>query len=797
MASIIDNCLARLVRTGRITQKAADAAKALHDGMQGRLGQTIPPSSADAVAALEAAKAMAAAAKHRKYKAAKKAIALQAGQERMAAHPRGKSAGLAAMSAPDPWGTPGGANVERLAETILGKLHRMANGFLEDYKSKAFGLKQDIAGLRNVMRERFGNDTGDAAAKANWKGWQEASEYAVKHYRLAGGDVTPLEDWGTPQEWTRSQIKGYEDEYAKQMLQEAEAGGMTVLDVETGLPAPAANRLDIIRKAADDIVHGRRIGAGNGFNRHMRVFRFNNFDSWSRMMDRWGTGRGGVYSMMVGHLRGVAREIALTEVFGPGHRAQFNALHQEAVRDAPKGLIARTVTGPRAAELAYKTVTGELSSAQSDKVAGIFGGLRNIKTASSLLSAIVSAVPGDTVTMMWAAMWNGVPVGRVVSRAIRIMASEGAEGRAAAARTNLIIHGTMDATLGIKRFEDQVMGENFAGRLASTLIRASGLAAWTEALKRAFAMEFLGMIADQSRFAWGNLDRRFRRFLQRYGFSEGEWDQLRATPLLDIEGATFFDADAAGPLGDRLMSAVLDERGYAVIEPTALTRAISTGGTQRGTIPGELWRSSFMFKSFAVTILLTHVMRTLSEGPYWNRAFRFAAFMATMTAGGALALQAKQIIAGRDPKDMTQGSFFVDALAQGGGLGIYGDFIYSSINRGGQGLLSTLAGPVIGEVGGTVDLVRKLFSSGGGKSKGEALADYLQRWTPGSTLWYARAAVDRILFDFLIRMTDPNAASTFRRQQRDMQRDFGQGFWYAPGDVLPSRAPNLGAAFGQ
>ena len=70
MASLISNCLAKLVAAKKISQKAADSALALHEGIGKRLYPDMGPASADAAAALEAARVMADSAKRRKYQAA-------------------------------------------------------------------------------------------------------------------------------------------------------------------------------------------------------------------------------------------------------------------------------------------------------------------------------------------------------------------------------------------------------------------------------------------------------------------------------------------------------------------------------------------------------------------------------------------------------------------------------------------------------------------------------------------------------------------------------------------------------
>ena len=71
MASVIANCLNRLVKEGRIGVKAARDALALHEGMQGRLGEEMGPATADGVAALEAARIMGEQARARKVSIAK------------------------------------------------------------------------------------------------------------------------------------------------------------------------------------------------------------------------------------------------------------------------------------------------------------------------------------------------------------------------------------------------------------------------------------------------------------------------------------------------------------------------------------------------------------------------------------------------------------------------------------------------------------------------------------------------------------------------------------------------------
>ena len=80
MASLISNCLAKLVAAKKISQKAADSALALHEGIGKRLYPDMGPASADAAAALEAARVMADSAK-RSCIVAESTAALYSGRE--------------------------------------------------------------------------------------------------------------------------------------------------------------------------------------------------------------------------------------------------------------------------------------------------------------------------------------------------------------------------------------------------------------------------------------------------------------------------------------------------------------------------------------------------------------------------------------------------------------------------------------------------------------------------------------------------------------------------------------------
>ncbi|MBT26811.1 MAG: hypothetical protein CML60_10520 [Rhodobacteraceae bacterium] len=135
------------------------------------------------------------------------------------------------------------------------------------------------------------------------------------------------------------------------------------------------------------------------------------------------------------------------------------------------------------------------------------------------------------------------------------------------------------------------------------------------------------------------------------------------------------------------------------------------------------------------------------------------------------------------------------ALAQGGGLGIFGDFLFSEKNRFGGGIEKTLAGPQVGVIGdvlnaGVSNAVRAV--QGEKTYLGRDISNLIRYNTPvASSLWYTRKAFDAAIADQLQMLLDPDAQANMRRQERKRDKAFGNTSWWNRGDLLPSKAPDL------
>ena len=188
-----------------------------------------------------------------------------------------------------------------------------------------------------------------------------------------------------------------------------------------------------------------------------------------------------------------------------------------------------------------------------------------------------------------------------------------------------------------------------------------------------------------------------------------------------------------------------------------------------------------------------------------NRLAYAGALLVTTTALGAMSLQAKQVVSGKDPIDMTgnhAAKFWLKALAQGGGLSIVGDTLLSDPgdSPGGMasGALKTAAGPVFGSFGELLLKVgaENVWQAAAGKQThaGAEALQWAKSHLPFVNIWYAKAALDHMVIQSLQENLSPGYLG---RMKQRAQKEWGQGFWWQPGKAQPDRAPNLGKAVGQ
>ncbi len=300
--------------------------------------------------------------------------------------------------------------------------------------------------------------------------------------------------------------------------------------------------------------------------------------------------------------------------------------------------------------------------------------------------------------------------------------------------------------------------------------------------------------------AWGKRLNELQEFQQRIADRATRRQQVVDRIERSIQPATeAARKNAREQAATKLLAHVLEETDVAVIEPGAKERSFTGAGLQRGTWKGELTRSFFLFKSFPLAMITRHWARGMSLPNTGSRAAYLATLFAATTVLGVASLETNEVLMGRDPKSMNpfdKGGVrnWISAMLKGGSLGIYGDFLFSDSTQYGNSPIATITGPVLGLAEDVFNLTQgNIVQTLQGKpaNVGAETTRFVKGNTPGASLWYAKAALDHLVYNQLSEYFSPGYLARMRSR---VQNEFQQKYYWEPQDVLPSRAPDLSAA---
>lgn len=715
------------------------------------------------------------------------------------------------------------SDVVSRSNTIKRLFHSMFEKNLDKYKPRKAGIQQTKAGQDNIVRELFGENTGDTSARELMEEWSNVAETMRLRANRAGAAIAKRDDWNLPQKHDKATMRRMgEDAWVKDIADAVNWDEMQ--HPVTGRKVFPNEREDVLRKVYKTILTDGHIKGGSKAAKgslanslgHERFLVYKDADSWLRTHQKYG--KGSVFDVMVNHIDRMSHDIAMMEILGPNPRAMHDAVIQDmktraaelATADPKKYAKFTRDAGNTADRMEdyYSLLMGTTHASESTLMASLFGGTRDTITGALLGSTPLVAVSSDLFTTNLTLRFNGLPATKAIKRYIKLIGPQkGAQAqRQLAIRLGVIAESATSQASAFQRYFGDFTGPNITRRVTDTVLRASGLTGHTEVAGWAFTMEMMGHFADNAGKAFDEVP--FVDGLKRHGITSEDWDVLRHTPITDVNGAKFlrvFDVlerdgigeDRLNYVANKFMEYIAREQEFAVPTSSLKARASLVSDTRANTLPGQLARSFANFKNFPVTILFTHMLRGMLEGSYASKGKYLAQFTIGMTVMGGFATQLGQIVNGKDPLDMTKPEFWYRSALKGGGLGIFADFIQSSENRFGGGLTTTAAGATVqfGSDLGQLTIGNVLEALQGKDTKfGAEAVRFLSRYTPGSSLWYARLGLQRYLWDGLTEAVDPEAGQKFRRMERDAKRKYDQEYWWRPGQKAPERVPDLAAA---
>ena len=706
------------------------------------------------------------------------------------------------------------SNLEKRTQAVKNAATRQLYDVLGTFRKNLIGSTRKKAQLKDMVREVFGEDTGNANARELAQAWSKAAEYLRQRFNAAGGAISKRVDWGLPQFHNtlavrKASFQEWRDFIAPKLNRQK------MIDEQTGAAFTEA-RLELALRdvyetiSSDGLAFMKPGGVGRGksvSSRHTdhRFLVFNTADDWMTYQQRFGNPD--AFDTMMGHISTMSRDIAMLEIFGPNPDATITFMKQTIAKRAAGDI--KMEDKARKAAKSIDNLYGVMSGRANAPVNSFFGntmaGLRQLLQSAQLGAASIAAIT-DVNFQRIARASAGLPQTKIISDYLKQLNPLSVEEKGRLAiRLGLIAEGWMSIAAAQQRYVGDISGPEITRRIADFTMKASLLSPMTNAGRWSFGMEFYGTLADNVGKTFDELDDALRNTLEKYGIGSDKWDIMRSTEMYDYEGAKFLRPEdielredisprLARDLSTRVMEMVETEMEYAVPSTTVKGRTALVGETQPGTLSGEFLRSFAMYKGFGVSLVNFHLMRGLNQAGAKGKGKYFADLLISTTVMGALALQLKEMSKGRDPRPMTDTEFWMAAFLQGGGLGIYGDFLFSDVNRFDRGLAETVAGPVVGFGNDLKNLtIGNLMEAASGEDTNIAseMINFAGRYTPGSSLWYMRLGLERLVLDQMRLATDKKARQKFRKLEGRYRRDTGQKYWWRPGRREPSRAPNV------
>ncbi|MFP1026428.1 hypothetical protein ACLDZY_06450 [Acinetobacter baumannii] len=693
------------------------------------------------------------------------------------------------------------------------------------------GVFTDQELVQKIVRERFGENTGDALAKKISDKMGDVFETMRDRFNRNGGDIGKLDNWGLPQThnlekiakvgkeaWvnkaeslidTRQYVHENGDYYSQQEIR-----SLLEYTYDT-LSSDGANKIEVGRQATGG-------GTSKVTNRHgeSRVLHFKDAESWLEYQSEFGGMQ--FVDLVEAHINGLSKDIAMVENLGSNPKTALKILMDAAAKkDWEKGIEEnQTKSSRKRAQVMFDEFSGGNSS-QSQVLANLGLAYRSMNVASMLGGTTIASL-ADQATIAKNASVHNVSYRKAFGGLIEQLNPANKADRELAHSLGL---ATEEMLGSIARWSDDGLTSTYgkseklariSSGVATQVMRVSFLNALTSASKVGFTkllMEKYGRLSRSK--AWNDLDAQDRELLSSTGLNERAWQVFQlAEPVVDRKGNQLMSARSIYEIPDEKLTAfgdpkqvkdqvasqlqahLLDEQGMAVIEAGLRERTWMTVGA-KGTITGEVFKGLMQFKSFSASFLMRQGSRTMAQEGLKGKAAYAIPLMVSMTLLGGLVVQLREILNGNDPQTIYDSndpkkatSFFMRSLVAGGGLPVLGDILVAGTDTSGRDANSFVSGPLGSDftslLGLTVGNLTQ-YNEGKDTNFGNEAFKFVKGKIPAQNLWYTKAAINRMFFDEVQDTIAPGyREKALRKAERQQDRE---RFW--GDDVTDIRAPDF------
>jgi len=503
---------------------------------------------------------------------------------------------------------------------------------------------------------------------------------------------------------------------------------------------------------------------------------------------------------VMGVLSNSARNIAIMQELGTNPKDTLNkilALLRKKYKDQDSKITRQL--NLKTFENQFKEIDGSINGIGNQTLATISMGVRTLQNTGKLGLATITSF-GDLAQYMGTTSFQGRGLFSGLFEALNgLFKNNDRAAMEVLQTTSNSIHSFMGNKYGAANDTWGTMG-----KIQNTFFKWNTLNGWISSLKSSMAVGLSRHYGMQTELKFSDLSVRERNFLTLYGIDDGKWNMLRSIKTLDVEGKRYMTAEGVNELSDNVINAyvgkklsqreirnfkqdleitwrnvLVDQTMHGTPEPDAAIRAITNQGLEKGTPMGETIRFVMQFKSFPISIWKKIIGRELySYGPDDSRLAKvsgLASLLMLSTFWGYIAMSVKDMIKGRSPRDPNKKSTLVQAFAQGGGAGIYGDFLINELqNEYGNGIFETALGPTASDIKKIFDIVQSMNDP---KKAGKKFVQLAEGNVPFLNLYYTKTAYDYLIGYQVKEYLDPGF---FRRMRDKHEQQRGQSYYLKP-----------------
>jgi hypothetical protein len=705
-----------------------------------------------------------------------------------------------------------------IRETAFGELRKT----WEAIPGNFYGLFEDKKGVGDLWKELHGEDSGNSTAKQGAAAWKKTAEELRQRFNDAGGHVGKLDEPWIPQHHSQLRVANAgPEQWISDILPKLKRDKYVNAD---GTRMSNDQMHQFLLHAFDSITSdghngnepGTVTGTGIIANRnaaHRQIF-FKDADAHAQYNALYG--EKSMNHLLSGHVARMARDIALMERMGPNSAATFKYFNDRAMQDEIRqdpSKKAKLEGKQNFNEALFDVVSGK-DKVVNQKVANAGQGFRNWMTATKLGKVVITAL-SDEAGMMSTAMANHVSYGQALIEELKRV-PPGAS-RKFAEHTGLGIDAFM---AHMNRYAQEEFGASFSGKIASSVMKASGAERMWAARRQGMGVTLMSSIGKLTRSIEhvDGLSVADHGVLAKKGVTDTQWQVWRraepenwggTSTVLTPKSIWAIPDAALKDLGDptalkreattQLMAHIHEEAGMGAMDTGPRQRLTITRGTQRGTVPGEIWRSMMLFKGFAASMMLKHWARA-ADMPGFGKIKYMAPLVVYGTIMGAVGNQIRSLILGQNPENMNPKenlAFWGKALLRGGGLGFFGEFLQSEMTEHDTSLAAAFGGPIATTLEDLLSLTHgAYFKSKHGQLSTDEKAKII-RFVKGNiplmNMWYTQAATDHLLWNHIQEAANPGYLA---RMQAKQEANYGKTYYWRPDEALPHQGPDMAKALG-